>query len=332
MKGTSSVTQTVVESKATLTLAVETYEDSFERYMAERDKSPRTMRLYLVGVSDFRAWFERTTGKSLDPALITPLDVKSYRDSYLSDERRLAPSTINSYLSAVRAFCKWARDQGLAATDPSDGIKGIKSVDAAPRWLSRQDQYALLRSAQELVQLGDLRAGDDEDAPARMWSRRDRALVVLMLNAGLRLSEVAALELDDVVINPRSGHVWVRKGKGRKSRKVALNKDARAALQEWLDVRPDAKCRSFFLSQKGWKKLSSRAISRAVQRVGERAGLEVTPHMLRHSLAKNMVDEGISLDRVGHALGHASLDTTKRYTKPSDTDMQVEMEKVAWTG
>lgn len=147
----------------------------------------------------------------------------------------------------------------------------------------------------------------------------------------MRLSEVAALRVDNVVVKPRSGRVLVRKGKGRKSRRVQLNADVRKALQSWLDVRPETKSRALFLSQKGGR-LRARSISGRVSVLGEKAGLDdLTPHMLRHSLAKNMVDQGISLDRVAKALGHSNLDTTKRYTTPSDADMQNEMEKVSWT-
>lgn len=216
--------------------------------------------------------------------------------------------------------------------DPSSGIKGIKLAESetTPKWLTKQEQYALLRAALKEVQSGDLRAKGDKAAAGYVWPRRDRAIIVLMLNAGLRLSEVAALDVDDLVIKPRSGEVRVRMGKGNKTRTVPLNKDARAAVQEWLEVRPSAEGKAVFLSQKGKERLTARAIARRVEEIGTQAGLNITPHQLRHSLAKNMVDEGVSLDQVRMALGHESMDTTKRYTMPSDSDMQNALERVAW--
>jgi len=322
------VTETAVESK-TQTLVVSTYDEAFEQWLLEKDRSERTARLYMTGLRDFREWFERKTGDMLNPAMVTPLDVRSYR-RYLTDDRKLKARSINSYLAAVRAFCRWAMDKGLAMGDPSSGIKGIEIEEQSPRWLSKQEQYALLRAAQKEVQIGDLRAGGDKAAPGYVWPRRDRAIVVLMLNTGLRLSEVAALDMDDVMIRPRSGQVTVRMGKGRKTRMVRLNADVREALDEWIATRPETDDAALFLSQKGKARLTARAIARRVAEVGTQAQLSVSPHMLRHSLAKNMVDEGISLDQVGMALGHKSLDTTKRYTMPSVADMQIAMERVAW--
>jgi integrase/recombinase XerC len=328
MMGTSIVTETAKESKTDL--AFVTYDYAFEQWLIRHDKSENTARLYLTGLDDFRTWFERKLGKSLDPALITPLDVRAYR-RYLVEERRLKPNSVNSYLAALRAFCQWAMDQELIQGDPTSGIKGVKIEDLAPRWLDRQEQYRLLRAAEERVQIGDVKAGGDTSAPAYIRPRRDRAIVVLMLNTGLRLSEVAALRLDDVEIKPRSGKVIVRSGKGRKSRTVKLNKDARKALSAWLEVRPEIEGEdAIFISQKG-SAMAARSIARRVKHIGRKAGVDLTPHMLRHSLGKNMVDSGTPLDRVAKALGHANLDTTKRYTLPSEADMQTAMEKVAWS-
>jgi integrase/recombinase XerC len=71
-------------------------------------------------------------------------------------------------------------------------------------------------------------------------------------------------------------------------------------------------------------------VARRVEYIGTCANVNITPHMLRHSLAKNLVDEGVPLDRVGGLLGHESLDTTRRYTMPSAADLQAAVERVAW--
>ncbi len=327
---TRSIPQADVQRKQEQLVFVEQdfYLERFLAWLVEQDRSENTVRSYGIGLRDFGAWFEQKTGNPLSPALITPLDVRTYRQ-YLLEERRLSAATINNYLAGLRAFCKWAVKLGHAEHDPTTGVKGLKQVAEAPRWLDRQEQYKLLRVAEQQVQLGDVRTGGDMAEPGSIWPRRDRAIIGLMLNAGLRLSEATALRLDDVIIRPRSGFVQVRKGKGRKARQVQLNADARKVLQEWLDVRPKSQSQRFFLSQKGGG-LTPRALASRVTTLGELAGLEITPHMLRHSLAKNMVDAGVSLDRVAKALGHSNLDTTKRYTTPSEADMQAEMEKVSW--
>lgn len=330
--GNLIVTETIVESKPqqSSNLVLATYEDIFAGWLENQDRSERTIRLYRTGLTDFRAWFERVRGKDLDPALITPLDVRAYR-RYLQDDRQVKPATTNSYLAAVRAFCRWATDTGLAAGDPSSGIKGIKIVEQSPRWLTHQEQYKVLNAAQERVQLAGLKFANDATAPGIVRARRDQAIVVLMLNTGLRLSEVANLRVRDILIRPRSGTVTVTSGKGNKSRVVPLNLDAREVLSSWLEVRGECdESDPLFTSQKGGEGLTARAIARRVEYIGTCANVNITPHMLRHSLAKNLVDENVPLDRVGGLLGHESLDTTRRYTMPSQADLQAAVERVAW--
>lgn len=208
----------------------------------------------------------------------------------------------------------------------------VKQAERAPKWLTRQEQYALLRAVEQEVQLGELRAKGDTSAPGAIWPKRDRALVRLLLAAGLRLSEAAALRLADVEIKPRSGSVTVRSGKGNKRRVVPLNADARKALGEWLEISRSARNdeEALFLSQKGGA-LSGRAMAEAVATLGGKAGLEgLHPHILRHSCAKNLVDQGIGIEKVAMILGHESLETTRLYTMPSEGDLQAAVEATCW--
>jgi site-specific recombinase XerC len=170
----------------------------------------------------------------------------------------------------------------------------VKTVAAPPRWLTRSEQFALLRAAQEATQLGHLKAQGSLEQPSTIWSRRDEAILVLLLNTGLRLGETEALNLNDVGINARSGNVRVRRGKGRRARTVPLNHDARTALQAWLDVQREDASDALFLSQKG-----GRLSSRAIAKFADRAGLDnVNSHTLRHSFAKNLVDADVGLEKV----------------------------------
>lgn len=302
--------------------------DDFVAWLGEQDRSPATVRAYAVGVRTFERWFIERTGQPLDPVQITPLDIKAFRE-HLFEGQRLRPATVNNYLAGVRAFTRWAQAAGLAQHDPAANIKMLKQTPRAPRWLERPQQFALLRETEKAVQLGDLRAGGDMAHPAAVWARRDRAIVRLLLNTGLRLSEATALRVEDVVIRPRSGEVRVRRGKGSKARTVELNADARAALASWLEVRPDGG-EALFVSQKGGA-LSARALSEVVRVVGNAAGItHLHPHLLRHSFAKNLVDQGVGLEVVADLLGHESLETTRTYTTPSAADRQRAVEKVSW--
>lgn len=307
--------------------------EPFTAWLEEQDRSPLTIRAYSLSLRDFAAWFHHTTGQDLAPERITPLDVKEYRQ-HLIAVRRLKPATVNNYLAGIRAYARWAKQTGRAEHDPTNSIKGVREATRAPRWLTRSEQYALLRVVKERVQLGDLRAKGNRAHPSAIWPRRDQALITLLLNTGLRLSETASLHVDDIEIGDRSGSVQVRYGKGRKSRSVPLNKDVRDALEEWLGTRREIdmndKYKHLFLSQKGGP-LSARAIGFRVSVLAKRAGLEgVSPHALRHSLAKNLVNAKVGLEKVAMLLGHESLETTRLYITPSEADLQEATERVTW--
>ncbi len=301
---------------------------AFMHWLEEQDRSPATLRAYQQSVTAFAAWFQAHTGQALTPAHLTPLDVKAYRQ-HLLDAHTSAPASVNRHLASVRAYARWAKRTGQTPHDPTTGIQALTLTDHAPRWLTRAEQWALLRAAEAEVQLGELRAGGDATHPGALWPRRDRALLTLLLHTGLRLAEIASLCLADITLKERSGQVQVI-GKGRKARLVPLNHAARQALQDWLAVRPASACAAVFLSQKGGP-LSARAITARVATLAAQARLEgVSPHALRHSFAKNLVDAGVGLEKVAKLLGHSRLETTRLYITPSAADLQAATERVSW--
>jgi integrase/recombinase XerD len=171
---------------------------------------------------------------------------------------------------------------------------------------------------------------EDLRVPARVRPLRDGALLALLLDVGLRVSEVCALRLDDVVLNDRSGYLTVRSGKRGKYREIPLNAGARKALWAWLEVRPEVDANVVFTGR-DLQPLRPRGVQRRVAWYARRAGLEdVTPHVLRHSFAKNLVDAGRPLTEVAVLLGHARLSTTAIYTQPGQEDLRHAVEAVEW--
>lgn len=156
-------------------------------------------------------------------------------------------------------------------------------------------------------------------------ARRDEALLNLLLYTGLRVSEVAALRVEDAVLNERSGKVIVRSGKGRKYREVPLHRETRGSLQSYLEVRLDGgggdKPGSYlFVGQRG--PLGVRGIQMRLRALGKAAGMEVTPHQLRHTFATRLLREaGADLVTVAALLGHESVTTTAIYTRPGEADL-----------
>jgi integrase/recombinase XerC len=245
--------------------------------------------------------------------MVTPLDIRDYRQ-YLQTVRRLKAATVNRKLAAISMWLDWALDTGLLLdVNPAKNVRGVRASRPTVKWLSRQDEGKILRVLER-----DLNAARTD--PARRKALRNRALVVLILNTGLRASEALSLRLDDVEINARSGRVLVRSGKGNKERSVPLNKNARQALQNWLDVRPTG-TPYVFTSQKGgqWSSAGARATLQEIARV---AGVDAHLHTLRHTFAKRLVDAGVSLEKVAALLGHSRLDTTRIYTTPGESDLE----------
>jgi len=227
------------------------------------------------------------------------------------ENRGFKPATVNRRLASISAFCKWAQGEGLADGNPCDQISIVPEVRAAPKWLTKREQYALVRA----VQKGN--------------RPRDEALIMLMLHTGLRVSEVSKLRIGDISISPRKGEIIVRGGKGEKFRTVPLNLNVRKALKAYLSVRPQVDHDYLFVGQRG-QPLRPPGIYYLVKKYAHEARIEnVSPHTLRHTFGKNLVDAGVPLDRVATLLGHSSLNTTRIYTVPSQADLQDAVESIA---
>ena len=298
----------------------------FLEYLRSRDKSKRTIAGYARDLDAFAAWFTQTNGRPPEATSVTPLDAREYRQ-YLQSVKRMKPSSVNRRLAALRSYFRWAKEVGLVADNPLSGVKGMRQSSRAPRWLTRKETYALLRAATAAIQLADTK----KLAPSASQGRRNAAILALLLHAGLRVSEVCALTTKDVQVEERKGLVIVRAGKGGKYREVPLNKDAREALRAWLNVHP-GDTEILFPGRRG-APLRPRGVQRMVDLLAVTARLDpeqVTPHTLRHTFGKNLVDAGVPLDRVAMLMGHSNLNTTAIYTTPSQRDLANAVERVAW--
>jgi integrase/recombinase XerC len=284
----------------------------FVGHLQKQDKSPDTQLAYRSDLAHFTRWLIQTRDETIRELAdlaraITPTDVRDYR-TYLLTVQHAAPATINRRVIVLRSFTSWARQKGWIDSDPVSGVKQVKQVELAPRWLDRKEQAALRRAAE--------RDGDP----------RNLAIVLLLMNSGLRVSELTGLELDDVTLADRKGEVVVR-GKGQKVRVVPLNAEARNALRAYLDKRP-AGGNAVFLGQTG-EALQSDTVEYHLRNLGRAAGIpRCTPHVLRHTFAKNLTDTGVGIDHVAQLMGHRSLTTTARYTKPSQQDLAHDVERL----
>jgi site-specific recombinase XerD len=310
----------------------------FLSHLRAQDRSPHTLSAYQSDLAHFFAWLSHQIGRDIPPVEVTPFDLQSYRDHLVAEGAR--PATVNRRLAALRAFFAYLMEKGEIATSPAARIRAVRQTRQVPRALTPQEVYRLRREAAARRQRAEAKAGG-EVTPAVVAARRDEALLALLLYTGLRVSEAAALRVEDVVLNDRSGKVRVRSGKGRKYREVPLHREAREALRAYLEVRlppgpsappppgpsapPPPTSSALFLGQRG--PLGVRGIQMRLRALGEAAGVEVTPHRLRHTFATRLLREAkADLVTVAALLGHTSIATTAIYTRPSEADLERAVE------
>jgi len=288
---------------------VANYRDDFAQSLEQSERSPNTIKNYLCDLDAFARWFETERKEELTPTKITPTDLREYKQ-FLTQKLALKPQSINRKLSTLRSFLSWAVHAELL---PDHRIprfpKAVQEKDRGPQWLDRHEQHALLRT----VERGGL--------------HRDLAIVKLLLNTGLRVSEVCGLTWGDIKITDRKGSLVVRTGKGRQRREVPLNKDARNALLSigYLDK---AGTQSYvFIGQRG--PMTPRGVESMLKKYVHLAELDdVSPHSLRHTFCKNLIDAGVGLEKVAALAGHENLETTRRYCEPDHHDLEAAVELI----
>lgn len=280
--------------------------DSFKEDLLRQEKSQNTVRAYIRDVEEFIQWFSETVGE-FSPMQITVVDVQEYK-SYLYNVKRNKPVSVNRKLSALESFCEFLVSAGYLKENPAAKVKKIKYQKTAEvAALSNSELYRLKR----MFYLEG--------------NRRNIAIFELLVNTGLRESEVCNLKLDDVIMSERKGVVIVRSGKGEKYREVPLNANVRRAIQAYLEVRPN-RGNYLFVSNKS-NRLSESQLYRIIRKYADMAGIKAHPHMLRHTFATKLLREGkIDLPTLQNLLGHANINTTAVYTRATMQDLEKAVE------
>lgn len=282
--------------------------EPFLASVRDGEASPHTLAAYRRDLTAFARWFTVHVDQPFALSAITSTDVRDYKAALR--ERRRKPATINRHLASLRSLCRWAVRAERRADDPTAAVRDVREEARAPRWFPKREVDRLLREV---------------EGAAKPGSRvRDLAIVLTLRHTGLRVGELVTLRLTDVTLSARSGGVRVS-GKGAKERTVPLNRTVRAALAAYLDVRrqraDSVDDPHLFLGQRG--PLAAHAVEKLIRKYAERAKLAAfSPHSLRHSFAKLLLDAGEDLVTVQTLLGHERLDTTARYTHPGARDLE----------
>jgi integrase/recombinase XerC len=268
------------------------------RYLAhlrtERRLSPHTEAAYRRDLEALAAYCdaERIAGwKQLDNFHIRTFAAREHRDG-------LGPRSVQRRLSALRGFFNYLIREDVIDANPASDIRAPKAPKRLPKTLDVDQVASLL-----------------ERRPTDALSKRDHAMLELLYSSGLRLAELAGLDVVDLDLGDRTVRVL---GKGSKTRILPVGKQALAALRAWIAERQalvKAGETALFVGQNG-ERLGARAIQRRIGRWARVAGVGVPvhPHLLRHSFATHLLESSRDLRGVQELLGHADISTTQVYT------------------
>jgi site-specific recombinase XerD len=278
----------------------------------ERGRSVKTIENYERYLDKFFAF-----AKTDNPSQLTEEMVRTFR-LYLNRQpgtktgNRVDPMkrrTQNYYLIALRAFLKYMRKRGIQSLSP-EFIELAKVPERSLDLITDQELQRLMKSP-------------DVATPQGL---RDRAILELLFSTGLRISELCNLSIDDVDLSRDEFSV---RGKGDKIRVVFLSDSAKDAIRTYLKSRKDMDDALFVQYGKNVKeakhlRLSPRAVQRMLKVHAAKAGItrKVSPHVIRHSFATDLLSNGADLRSVQALLGHANIGTTQIYTHVTDKHLR----------
>ena len=282
--------------------------DTYLAWLEGRPLAARSREAYAHQVRRYLVWLGDRSPVDGDPLAESDARDWAVRDykRHLKAVERWKPASVNLALAALDSFYT---QLGLGRPV----VRREELSKNAPRAITVEEQRRLLRIAE--------RAG-----------ARDRAIVVVLLYTGLRLAELVALGVGDLRISARKGVVIVRSGKGDAYREVPLNALVRQVLDEWFAERKNKAVdedgeQPLFVGRSG-RRLSKRSVDDVVRGLGNDAGISLSAHILRHTFLTRMVRQGSDLVLVAELAGHRRLETTRRYSLPSDIDRLLAVENL----
>jgi integrase/recombinase XerC len=266
-----------------------------------RNASDHTVAAYDSDVSQFLAFAADHLQKRRADIEPDDLQLATIR-AFMAELYRLGQSrsSVARKLSALRAFVRFLKREGWIESDPASLAVSPRRETRIPAHLSVDEMSRLLETPDTADPLG----------------RRDRAILELFYASGLRLSELVALDLEDVNLSGRIVRVM---GKGRKERLVPFNDATKQALKAWLQDRSalskETSEDAVFVNFRGTR-LTGRSVQRLVARYVASCSMRfgISPHALRHSFATHLLQRGAHLRAIQELLGHVQLSTTQRYT------------------
>ncbi len=289
---------------------------AFKRHLStERGYAANTVGAYTRDLNEFRAYLmtqaeRQGEGESAREPEISDIDHLTLRGYLGWLFKKNARVTIARKLSSLRSFFVFLMRENVLEASPAEFLLTPKLPKKIPRYLSVDDMFRLL----------------DSIAGESLLDLRNRAMFETMYSAGIRVAELAGINVEDMDLTGRTVRV---RGKGGKERIVPIGRKAARAIEEYRRQLGQSAARgALFLNRYG-NRLSTRSIARILNQLARQCGLAVpvSPHGLRHSFATHLLDAGADLRAVQELLGHKNLSTTQRYTHVSIDQLMAVYDK-----
>jgi len=277
----------------------------YQAYLtSERNVSEHTRMAYIKDVEEYAEFLQKNNFiDNIDGILNVAADTVRAYLGYLF-RRKVKKVTVNRKISSLRSFYKYLIRSGKTKNNPAGMIQSSKTEKYMPNFLSVDEMFELLHAWNDTSTAG----------------LRNRAMLELFYSSGLRLAELAGLNVMDLDFD--QALVKVR-GKGRKERIVPVGAPARKVLQEYLAKTKEVRKKTsedifnspLFLNLRG-ARITARSIARIVDEATKKSkiGRKISPHALRHTFATHLLNAGADLRSIQELLGHESLSTTQKYT------------------
>ena len=270
----------------------------FTEYLRnEKKSSENTVLSYARDLKGF-CRFMKESGV-LDPAKVNRTNVMAY--VYELQKQRKAGTTVSRNIASIRSFFQFLQRKGVVTENPAADLELPKVEKKVPEILSLDKVELLLEQP-----------SGDEDKEIR-----DKAMLELLYATGIRVTELISLRVEDINLPLE----YIRCGSDTKSRIIPIGAQAKASLRRYLDkvrehmlLRPDEEV--LFVNCNG-KPMTRQGFWKIIKAYAKKAGIEedITPHMLRHSFAAHLIENGADLRSVQEMLGHSDISTTQIYTK-----------------
>ncbi len=280
------------------------YINGFEDYLKAKDKSINTISCYIRDTKAFIKWYEGRTDAGIERVI--ELDLVEYKKHLQSSSE--AVITINRKLASINSFIKYMHQEGIINEAITVGIikdkdkKQFKGIEDRELWKLRNEIH-------------------------RSGNQMHICIIEILLQTGIRVSELVNIKLNDMKISERKGSLQVI-GKGNAKRTLPLNKDARRSIEKYLEVRQDDGSEFLLIGQRG--AIKRNAVNLILNKYGERVQIKVTPHMARHTLGYHLVKNQVEITTIQQILGHESIVTTNLYTRTPEKDMVDALEGLEW--